>query len=81
MWLQAKPSKPTRVFCGVFIIPYAVHTILTFFVSFGVHFAPYFNSGHGTRVEEAQLIATVSGFVERVNKLVSVRPLNSRYYV
>lgn len=36
--------------------------------------------GHGTQNdEEGQLRATVSGFIDRVNKLVSVRPLNSRY--
>ena len=35
--------------------------------------------GHGTRLVQGQLVATVSGFVERVNKLVSVRPLNARY--
>jgi exosome complex component RRP4 len=35
--------------------------------------------GHGTRIEDGRLIATVSGYVERVNKLVSVRPLNARY--
>ena len=35
--------------------------------------------GHGTRIEDGRLIATVSGYVERVNKLISVRPLNSRY--
>lgn len=37
--------------------------------------------GHGTQNddEKGQLRATVSGFVDRVNKLVSVRPLNSRY--
>jgi len=38
-----------------------------------------FIRGHGTYVEENNLIATVSGVVERVNKLVSVRPLKSRY--
>lgn len=30
-------------------------------------------------MEGDRLIATVSGFVERVNKLISVRPLNTRY--
>jgi exosome complex component RRP4 len=45
--------------------------------------------GHGTQVSgvgrqegeegKEELLATVSGFVERVNKLVSVRALNSRY--
>ena len=27
---------------------------------------------------EGKLVATVSGFVERVNKLISVRPLHTR---
>jgi len=39
-----------------------------------------FLRGHGTTVRsDGKLIATVSGFIERVNKLISVRPLNSRY--
>jgi len=40
---------------------------------------PGFMRGHGTLVEGTTLIATVSGVVEKVNKLVSVRPLKSRY--
>mgnify|MGYP006983393271 FL=1 len=36
-------------------------------------------SGHGTFVQDEELVATVSGIVERVNKLVSVKPLRSRY--
>ncbi|BBM97698.1 exosome complex component RRP4 [Marchantia polymorpha subsp. ruderalis] len=35
--------------------------------------------GHGTQVVDGQLLATVCGVVERVNKLVSVRPLRARY--
>lgn len=35
--------------------------------------------GHGTYVDGAELVASVAGSVERVNKLVSVRPLNARY--
>eukprot|EP00741_Cyanophora_paradoxa_P002970 tig00000655_g2883.t1 len=38
-----------------------------------------FLRGHGTYVEDGSLIASVSGVVERVNKLISVRPLRSRY--
>jgi len=41
-----------------------------------------FLMGHGTRLpsdESTQLTATVSGFVERVNKLISVRAVNARY--
>ena len=34
--------------------------------------------GHGTYVEEEAVLASVSGLVERVNKLVSVRALRSR---
>ncbi len=39
--------------------------------------------GHGTYVENEGseiLIASVAGFVDRVNKLISVKPLKSRYH-
>jgi hypothetical protein len=35
--------------------------------------------GHGTQIVEGRLVATVCGTVEKVNKLISVRPLRSRY--
>eukprot|EP01027_Heterolobosea_sp_BB2_P003927 GEZU01005907.1.p1 GENE.GEZU01005907.1~~GEZU01005907.1.p1 ORF type:complete len:365 (-),score=65.50 GEZU01005907.1:31-993(-) len=35
--------------------------------------------GHGTFIEGGKLIASVCGVVERVNKLITVRPLNARY--
>ncbi|KAG0593112.1 hypothetical protein M758_1G298800 [Ceratodon purpureus] len=35
--------------------------------------------GHGTQPVKEELLATVCGVVERVNKLVSVRPLRARY--
>ncbi|KAK4048841.1 Exosome complex component rrp4 [Microbotryomycetes sp. JL221] len=35
--------------------------------------------GHGTYVHDDQVVASVAGSVERVNKLVSVRPLRTRY--
>lgn len=35
--------------------------------------------GHGTQPVNEELLATVCGVVERVNKLVSVRPLRARY--
>lgn len=41
--------------------------------------------GHGTYVEEGEngqpprLVACVAGVVERVNKLISVRPIKSRF--
>ena len=36
--------------------------------------------GHGTRVDERGVLrATVCGSVERVNKLITVRPVKSRY--
>lgn len=35
--------------------------------------------GHGTYIHDGNLVATVSGIVDRVNKLVSVLPLKSRY--
>lgn len=41
---------------------------------------PGYLRGHGTLVRhDGVLIATVAGIVERVNKLVSVRPLRARY--
>jgi len=37
-------------------------------------------AGHGTQqTEDKKLLATLSGIVERTNKLVSVRPLSARY--
>jgi len=38
-----------------------------------------FMRGHGTYVEEEDVLASVAGTVERVNKLISVRALKSRY--
>jgi exosome complex RNA-binding protein Rrp4 len=35
--------------------------------------------GHGTMVVGDQLVATVCGVVQRVNKLVTVRTVRSRY--
>jgi exosome complex component RRP4 len=35
--------------------------------------------GHGTIAVEGKLIASLSGFVERVSKLISVRPVSHRY--
>jgi len=35
--------------------------------------------GHGTYVEEEEVIASIAGTVERVNKLVTVRALRGRY--
>ena len=45
----------------------------------GVDVEDGFLRGHGTRVADGRLLATVCGTVERVNKLVSVRPLRTRY--
>lgn len=40
---------------------------------------PGFLTGHGTQsTDEKKLVSTVAGFVERTNKLISVRPLNAR---
>eukprot|EP00877_Chromochloris_zofingiensis_P000115 jgi/Chrzof1/10103/Cz04g27050.t1 len=38
-----------------------------------------FLRGHGTQVLDGHLVATVCGVVERVNRLVYVKPLKSRY--
>lgn len=38
-----------------------------------------FLRGHGTYVENGKLVSSVAGVVEKVNQLISVRPLKSRY--
>ena len=38
-----------------------------------------FMPGHGTMVVDGKLIATLSGSVEKINKLISVKPLKMRY--
>jgi hypothetical protein len=35
--------------------------------------------GHGTYVNDDQVVASVAGVIERVNKLVTVRALRTRY--
>ena len=35
--------------------------------------------GHGTYVDNQEVIASVAGTVERVNKLITVRAVRSRY--
>ncbi|CAD6588582.1 MAG: exosome non-catalytic core subunit rrp4 [Tremellales sp. Tagirdzhanova-0007] len=39
-----------------------------------------FMRGHGTYVEDEQVVSSVTGTIERVNKLVSVKSLNSRSF-
>lgn len=38
-----------------------------------------FDRGHGTYMQDDCLYASVAGVVERVNQLISVKPLKSRY--
>ncbi|KAF9408692.1 exosome non-catalytic core subunit rrp4 [Podila epigama] len=38
-----------------------------------------FMRGHGTYIENEKVLSSVAGVVDRVNKLISVRPLHSRY--
>ncbi|TPX67583.1 hypothetical protein SpCBS45565_g03712 [Spizellomyces sp. 'palustris'] len=38
-----------------------------------------FMRGHGTYTEDDALVASMAGVVDRVNKLISVRPLRTRY--
>eukprot|EP00051_Salpingoeca_urceolata_P023778 m.409013 g.409013 ORF g.409013 m.409013 type:complete len:387 (-) comp20152_c0_seq3:232-1392(-) len=38
-----------------------------------------FMRGHGTFVQDGKLLAAVAGVVERINKVISVRPIRSRY--
>ncbi|KAG4091792.1 hypothetical protein H8356DRAFT_1312924 [Neocallimastix lanati (nom. inval.)] len=40
---------------------------------------PAFMRGHGTYAQEDVVMASVAGVVERVNKLISVKPLRTRY--
>ncbi|VDN02268.1 unnamed protein product [Thelazia callipaeda] len=40
---------------------------------------PDYMRGHGTYMRDDDLIASVAGAVEQVNKLISVRPVKSRY--
>lgn len=39
----------------------------------------FFNRGHGTYEDENKLNSSVAGVKEQVNKLISIRPLKSRY--
>lgn len=48
-------------------------------LSLAVSFSCSSRSGHGTYVQDGALSANVAGLVERVNKLVTVRPLHSRF--
>lgn len=36
-------------------------------------------SGHGTYVKDENIQASVAGVMEKVNKLISIKPLKSRY--
>lgn len=38
-----------------------------------------FMRGHGTYLDKEQLLSSVAGVVEKVNKLITVRPLKTRY--
>lgn len=53
-------------------------------MSGGIHFQQkwkfiFFFRGHGTYVDGDKLIASVAGIVDRVNKLICVRPFKTRY--
>lgn len=37
------------------------------------------HSGHGTFIDQETVISSVAGTIERVNKLVSVRAIRTRY--
>jgi len=53
------------------LTPLSIPTLTTFFL--------LLSRGHGTFEKDGKLIATVSGVVEHVNKLISVVPLRARY--
>lgn len=44
-----------------------------------IPFFPSYYRGHGTYAEETKICASVAGIVERVNRLISVRPIKNRY--
>jgi exosome complex component RRP4 len=65
-----------------FLLYYSIKTQVSFLVlSFSIIFPLFlpFKRGHGTYVQNGQLIASLCGVVERVNKLITVRPLKARY--
>lgn len=48
-------------------------------ISFVISFFTLFKSGHGTYIKNDEIRASVAGVMEKVNKLISIRPLKSRY--
>lgn len=60
-----------------------IHLSHTFYTllpppAFYFPFPIFFSSGHGTFWEDGKLVASVAGVVERINKVISVRPARSR---
>jgi len=49
------------------------------FVSLSLHSCVLIARGHGTYVEDESVISSVTGTIEKVNKLISVRALKARY--
>jgi exosome complex component RRP4 len=41
----------------------------------------FLRSGHGTYIEDEEVVASVAGIVDRVNKLITVKALKSRYFI
>ena len=67
MFLLEKHCGVTTVIAGVFQAWHLYGGLFTIF------------RGHGTYMEEEKLHASVAGVVERVNKLICVKPLKTRY--
>lgn len=40
---------------------------------------PGFMRGHGTYIQDDKLVSTVAGFFDQINKLISIKPLRTRY--
>jgi hypothetical protein len=56
---------------------YAVWIIAWAFWYYGAQLL--FESGHGTYVENEEVVASVAGTIERVNKLITVRAIRTKY--
>jgi exosome complex component RRP4 len=57
----------------------SAHAYMRLDVQYRLHFdLIYLCRGHGTYVHDQEVIASVAGTVERVNKLITVRAVHTR---
>ena len=59
----------------IYIIPSRCPDLVTVFLLL----ARANSRGHGTYVEDESVVSSVSGTIQRVNKLISVKPIKSRW--